>query len=229
MALVARSEAAIADLGAELGGEAYVADLSKTEERRSVWQQVVTDGPVDVLVNNAGVDNPGLLVDQTAEDIDAVLDLNLHAPIDLCRMAVPHMLENGGGHLVNISSMAGVVALPGTSVYSASKAGLTHFTSGLRNELRGLPIGTTVVEVGVTQTVMGDHLRELPSSARALRRVERLQLTTDTDLARLVDATVQAVARDKRHVRLPRRSAPYAALVELPRRFAELALTGVKV
>jgi uncharacterized protein len=229
VALIARSQHAIEQLADELQGNAYVADLAVAEERRSVWERVVSDGPVDILVNNAGVDNPALLADQHADDIDAVLDLNLHAPIDLCRMAIPHMLGNRGGHIVNVSSMAGVVSLPGTSVYSASKAGLTHFTSGLRNDLRAAPIGTTVVEVGVTQTAMCDHLRELPSSARALRRLERLQLTTDTDLTRLVDATVQAVGRGKRHVRLPRRSAPYAALVEFPRRLTELLLTGVKL
>jgi uncharacterized protein len=229
VALVARTASAIENLADELGGDAYVADLAQPEERRSMWERVVSDGQVDVLVNNAGLDNPGLLVDQTTDSIEAVLHLNLHAPIDLCRMAIPHMLENGAGHLVNVSSMAGIVSLPGTSVYSASKAGLTHFTSGLRNDLRGRPIGTTVVEVGVTQTAMGDHVREFPSSGRALRRLERLQLTTDTDLERLVEATVQAVARGKRHVRLPRRSAPYAALVELPRRLAELSITGVKV
>jgi uncharacterized protein len=229
VALVARTANAIENLAAELGGDAYVADLSEPEERRSVWARVVSDGPVDVLVNNAGTDRPALLAELSQDDIAAVLDLNLHAPIDLCRMAIPHMLENGGGHLVNISSMAGIVSVPGYSVYSASKAGLTHFTSGLRNDLRGHPIATTVVEVGVVPTEMGDTVRSFPPSARALRRLEQLRLTTDTDLGRLVDATVDAVARGKRHVRLPRRSAPFAAIVEVPRRVAELCLTGVKV
>lgn len=229
VALVARSASAIEQLADELDGDAYVADLAHGEQRQSMWQRAVADGPVDVLVNNAGVDQPAVITELEPETIEAVLTLNLHAPIDLCRMAVPHMLENGAGHLVNVSSMAGIVAVPGYSVYSASKAGLTHFTSGLRNDLRGLPIGTTVVEVGVTATDMADTMRAYPPSANALRRLERLQLTTDTDLARLVDATIQAVARGRRHVRFPRRSAPYAALVGLPRRLAEICLTGVKV
>jgi uncharacterized protein len=230
VALVARTQNAIEALADELGGDAYVADLSQAEERRSMWDRVTTDGPVDILVNNAGVDQPENLVDMEQADIDHVLNLNLHAPIDLCRMAVPAMLVNGSGHIVNVSSMAAVAALPGYCVYSASKAGLSHFTSGLRNELRGRPVGTTLVQIGVTTgTDMADNMRAHPPSARALKRLEQLQLTADVEIPTVIAATVDAVQRGRRHVRLPRRDATFAAMVEFPRRVLEVCLTGVKV
>ncbi|MDZ7679348.1 MAG: SDR family NAD(P)-dependent oxidoreductase [Acidimicrobiales bacterium] len=230
LALVARSAPALEALADELGGDAYVADLANAEERRSVWDRIITDGPVDVLVNNAAIDAPSPIVGSDGNTNDRILALNLNAPIDLCRLALPGMLASDGGHIVNMSSMASVAPMPGYSVYSASKAGLSHFTAGLRSDLRGRPIDTTLVEVGpVSTSDMSDNMRGLPSSGRALRRLEQLQLIIDVDVPTVVDATVEAVIRGRRHVRLPRRAAAFSTAVELPRRFVELALTGVRV
>ena len=80
--------------------------------------------------------------------------VNYLARAELCRTSIPRMLARGGGHIVNISSMAGCSVLPGLVSYSASKAALTHFTAGLRADLRGLPIGTTLVELGPIPTEM---------------------------------------------------------------------------
>lgn len=229
LALVARSAPALEALADEIGGDAYPADLADAEERRSVWDRIVTDGPVDVLVNNAGMDQAASFLETDGHENDRLLELNLHAPIALCRLALPGMLSSGAGHIVNISSMAAYAVLPGYAMYSTSKAGLSHFTAGLRADLRGRPIGTTVVEVGpVNDTAMADAMRQHPPSQRALRRLERLQLMVDVDTPTLADATVNAVLRNRRHVRLPRRAAVFGLMVEFPRRFIELALTGVK-
>jgi short-subunit dehydrogenase len=78
------------------------------------------------------------------------------------------MLGRGGGHVVNVSSTAGCSALPGLVSYSASKAALSHFTAGLRADLRGLPIGTTLVELGPIPTEMLGHTDDYePTAARA--------------------------------------------------------------
>lgn len=111
--------------------------------------------------------------------------------------------------------------------YSVAKSGLSHFTAGLRADLRGLPIGTTVVEVGLVPTAMKDSALSHPPTAAAFRRFYRLGLLTDTSMDRLCTATVRAVRRDRRHVRLPRRAMTFPLLAEAPRRMAEAILTGV--
>jgi NAD(P)-dependent dehydrogenase (short-subunit alcohol dehydrogenase family) len=76
------------------------------------------------------------------------------------------MLARGHGHLVNISSLAGVATFPGLAAYGATKAGLTHLTSGLRADLRGGPVGTLAVELGpVSSAMMGRISGHRPAAA----------------------------------------------------------------
>jgi uncharacterized protein len=155
VALVARTEAALRALVVELEGSVHVADLSDPPQVATLVQRVEDEvGPVDVLVNNAGVDNIGGFTDAPADDLRRVTEVNYLAPAELCRHAIPRMLRRGGGHIVNVSSLAGCVALPGLVTYSASKAALSHFTAGLRADLRGLPIRTTLVGLGPVPTDM---------------------------------------------------------------------------
>lgn len=149
VALVARNEEALQALAAELGGTAHAADLTEPEVVRGLLDRVEREaGPVAVIVNNAGIDLVGHVTDLSADDLEAIYRLNLLAPAELCRQAVPRMLVRGAGHLVNVSSMAGVASFPGLAAYSSTKAGLTQFTAGLRADLRGTPVGTTLVELG---------------------------------------------------------------------------------
>ena len=105
--------------------------------------------------------------DTSEENLGYVTQVNYLSPAELCRQVIPRMLGRGGGHIVNISSMAGSVVVPGTVTYSASKAALSHFTAGLRVDLRGLPIGTTLVELGPIPTDMLAEIEEYEPSAEA--------------------------------------------------------------
>jgi NAD(P)-dependent dehydrogenase (short-subunit alcohol dehydrogenase family) len=88
-------------------------------------------GRVDVLVNNAGVNIPGVLHEVPDAVIDTTLAVNVKGPIYGCRAAIPHMLEAGGGSIVNISSVNGIVSEPFLSVYSASKGAVVMLTKGV--------------------------------------------------------------------------------------------------
>ncbi|HEX6460345.1 MAG TPA: SDR family oxidoreductase [Thermoleophilaceae bacterium] len=88
-------------------------------------------GGIDVLVNNAGVNIPGVLHEVPDEVIDKTLAVNVKGPIYGCRAAIPHMLEAGGGSIVNISSVNGIVSEPFLSVYSASKGAVVMLTKGV--------------------------------------------------------------------------------------------------
>jgi short-subunit dehydrogenase len=226
---VARTTDAIAALAGELGGTPVAADLTDPPSLRGLVGRVEeAAGPVDVLVNNAGVDATGHFADMDADGLERLVALNLLAPMELTRQALPGMTARGRGHVLNISSLSGVAVLPGMVAYSASKAALTHFTAGLRADLRGLPVGTTVVEVGLVPTGLREAVVGHPPTGAAFRRFYRLGILTDTPLDRLCAAAVAAVADDRRHVRLPRRAWTLPALAEAPRRLVEIALAGVR-
>src|SRR3954449_4198084 len=155
VALVARSEEPLKRLASETGGVAFPADLNDPGAVRDLIERVEADGgPVDVLVNNAGIDLTGWLPATDPVELERLYQVNLVAPAVLCRQVIPGMLQRGRGHIVNLSSLAGVAAFPGLAAYSSSKAGLSHLTSGLRADLKGTPIGTTLVETGPVPTDM---------------------------------------------------------------------------
>lgn len=221
VALVARSQQPLELLASELGGKAYAADLLDRAATRGLIARVERDGPVDVLINNAGVDPTAAYVDLAPDLIDDLLELNLHVPMQLSRQLLPGLFARGRGHIVNVSSMAGTFALPGMAAYAASKAGLSHFTAGLRAEVRGSAVGTTLVEIGPVQTGMMDTLRGHPPAKRALMRFERVGLSYDLTVDRVASAIVDGIKTDRRHVRLPRRASAFPILVELPRVIGE--------
>lgn len=108
------------------GGEAQavLADVSdRGQIGAAVDRCVEAYGMVDVLVNNAGVNLPGIFHQADDATIDRTLNVNLKGPIYGCQAAIPHMLQHGGGSIVNISSVNGVVAEPLLTIYAASKGG----------------------------------------------------------------------------------------------------------
>ena len=229
VALVARSEAAIKDLAARLGGVAYPADLTDPDQLHGLIGRIESDGgPIDVLVNNAGVDNTKAFRALGPGELEQLYRLNLIAPAELCRQVVPGMIERGRGHLVNMSSLAAVAPFAGLTPYASSKAGLSQLTAGLRLELKGTPVKTTLVEVGlVPDTDMGATVDDYRPAADSFRRYRRLGLLADVPTAAVVDATIAAIKGGRRHVRLPRRALLFPLLTEAPRRLNELLLTGV--
>ncbi|MFV1989212.1 MAG: SDR family NAD(P)-dependent oxidoreductase [Acidimicrobiales bacterium] len=228
--LVARSKDAIAAKAERLEGKAYPADLTDLSTLGEFIDGVLASGPIDVLVNNAGVDHTDWVVCAPVDNLQHTITLNLVVPITLCRLVLPHMLQNeNGGHVVNVSSMASSNPLPGMATYAASKAGLSHFTAGLRADLDGLPVSTTLVELGTVATEMVENARSYKPTQDAFARLERLKLLPpDMTPEFVADAVVAAVSKNRRHVRLPSRGSLFPMMTEGPRRMTELALRGVK-
>jgi short-subunit dehydrogenase len=102
-------------------------------------------GTIDVLVNNAGTDRPGLFVDEDFQDIKRMVDLNLVSALGMTQLVLPEMLERGAGHIVNISSMSGLAPVPYATTYSATKAALIGFSQSLRYEVGDRGVGVSVV------------------------------------------------------------------------------------
>jgi NAD(P)-dependent dehydrogenase (short-subunit alcohol dehydrogenase family) len=156
-------------------------DLTDGERIAACMDEVFARmGRIDVLVSNAG----SLLVG-AAEELDPAqirrqLDTNLLGPILLMRAALPHLRRQGGGHIVQVASEAGQTALPGTSLYNASKWGIEGFCESLSLEVAGFGIGVTIVEPGRAPT----GLAEKADTARQL--IDAYQRSAVGNLRRLI-------------------------------------------
>ncbi len=182
-----RDEAALAELAAEVGGTAVVADLGLVGAADHVVQEALSrHGRLDGLVANAGVGHVGDVAQMSSAQLTEVIDLNVRAPLDLARAAIAPLsaqaaVRPGGAGIVFVSSIAGAVGVPGESVYSASKAALEAFAPLLAEEVRGLGISVGTVLPGVVDT---DFLRrrQVPYTRRFPRpmpadRVARVIVT----------------------------------------------------
>ena len=225
--VVARSRGPLELLAQELGGHALVADLSGPGRRDLVAAAETSAGPVDVLVNVAGSDAVDAVVDVAPDDLEALFQVNLLAPAELCRQVIPGMVDRGRGHLVNVSSGFSAVTAQGLVPYCASKAGLSHLTAGLRTELLGTGVGTTLVELGPVKTEMYQSIQAHRVAGPALARAVRLRAVVEIDPDDVAEQVCDAVERGRQHVVLPKRMTPLLALAWLPRRASQVFLSGL--
>jgi len=115
-----------------LKAEGQVIDISDSKACTELVDSTAAKfGSVDILVNNAGVNLPGVFHEVTNETIDRTLNVNVKGAMFLTRAAIPHMLKNKRGSIVNMSSVNGLVSEPYLSVYSASKGAIVMFTRGI--------------------------------------------------------------------------------------------------
>jgi 3-oxoacyl-[acyl-carrier protein] reductase len=123
-----------------------------------------TLGRLDILVNNAGIGGfGGPLHAMPVENWDAVLNTNLRGVFYTIRAFAPLMIASGGGHIINISSIAGKNALPNGAAYAASKWGLNGLSYSVAEELRGHNIRVSVICPGSTQTELSPHQGKDPN------------------------------------------------------------------
>ncbi|WP_283606403.1 SDR family oxidoreductase [Mycolicibacterium poriferae] len=135
-----------------------VLDISDVDEVAAFAADIHASGPaMDVVMNIAGVSAWGTVDKLTHRDWKSMIDINLMGPIHVIENFVPPMIEaRRGGHLVNVSSAAGLVALPWHAAYSASKYGLRGLSEVLRFDLARHRIGVSVVVPGAVQTPLVD-------------------------------------------------------------------------
>jgi short-subunit dehydrogenase len=152
--LAARREHLLARLGEEIGGRATSirCDVTREEDLRSLRDHVAGEhGRCDVLVNNAGVPGGGRFADLSLDRIRLVAETNLVAVMACTKVFLPMLLE-ARGHVVNVASLAGRYAMPGSSVYSAAKHGVVAFSESLYHELAPRGVIVTAVNPGLVAT-----------------------------------------------------------------------------
>ncbi|MGD2153702.1 MAG: SDR family NAD(P)-dependent oxidoreductase [Gemmatimonadales bacterium] len=197
LVLAARSTEGLERVGGELRGrgvEAIVVPTDVTD--RKALEALVAEtnakfGATDVLVNNAGAltifpyDRIGI------EDVERTVRLNLTSAMILARLVLPGMVERGRGHVVNMSSIAGIWGPPFDAVYGATKAGLIGFTRSLRQEYRGTGISASVICPGYVEEAGMYHDGRQATGATASPLAGR---TTPRAVAR---AVVKAIKSDR--------------------------------
>ena len=137
------------------------ADVSNETDVKNMFDEVKDlMGPVEVLVNNAGITKDGLLLRMSEEDYDAVVDTNLKGTFLCTKAAIKDMMKARRGKIVNITSIVGVNGNAGQANYAASKAGIIGFTKSVAREYGSKGITVNAVAPGFIQTAMTDNLPE---------------------------------------------------------------------
>jgi NAD(P)-dependent dehydrogenase (short-subunit alcohol dehydrogenase family) len=149
----ARRIEALEDLSPHERLEAIPLEVTDAEQREAAVEQAVERfARVDVLVNNAGRTQVGAVEETTDEELRALFELHFFAPAALTRAVLPHMRRQGGGAIVQMSSVGGQVTAPGFGAYCATKFALEGLTETLRDEVAPFGIHTLIVEPGAFRT-----------------------------------------------------------------------------
>ncbi len=152
----------------EIGGGAIAVQANVTDEAEvtaAVSQVEDALGPIDVLVNNAGITRDGLLVRMSLENWGAVLDVNLKGVFIVTKAVARGMMKRRSGRVVNIASVVGITGNAGQANYSASKAGVIGFTKTVAKEMASRNVLVNAVAPGFIDT---DMTRALPEAAREM-------------------------------------------------------------
>jgi short-subunit dehydrogenase len=163
LVLAARNKKDLEAIAGELRAVTRVAilamDVADEEACRNLLRKAQFEfGAVHVIVNNAGYHARGPFESVAAADMAMMVDVNLKAPIVMTRLALPYLREAGDGAIINVGSLAGMMGVPNSAVYSATKSGLRALTFALHEELRDSGIKVAVVSPGPIDTgfIMSD-------------------------------------------------------------------------
>lgn len=167
IAVVSRTESNSAKVAAAINAlspdsaKPYAVDVSDFDAVQKTGDQILADfGRCDILVNNAGITRDTLAMRMSSEDWDVVLQTNLKGAFNFTRATLRAMVKQRSGRIINISSVSGLMGLPGQANYAASKAGLIGMTKSIAREIASRGITVNVVAPGFIETDMTSGLNE---------------------------------------------------------------------
>jgi NAD(P)-dependent dehydrogenase (short-subunit alcohol dehydrogenase family) len=167
---LADCEAVAAQIIQTTGRRAFpiAADVTRDDDvERMIAEAEHAIGPIDILINNAGVNIRGAAQDLTESDWDTVIDVNLKGPFLVSRRLGPAMCERGWGRIINLGSIMSVIALPGRAAYAAAKAGVMNLTRVLALEYAGKGVTVNTLCPGPFATDMNKPLLDDPEKYKA--------------------------------------------------------------
>jgi len=183
------------------GGKAKSAtiDISDFQQCDELVIQTIGEfGTVDILVNNAGVNLPGVFHEASNETIDRTLDVNVKGAMYLTRAVLPAMLKQGGGSIVNMSSVNGLVSEPYLSIYSASKGAIVMFTKGIALDYAKTGVRCNAICPGWVDTPINHaHARMLGGLDHVYKTIDSFQPIGRPGTAREIANLVLFLASDE--------------------------------
>ena len=174
---------ALKNIAEKTGAKAIVADLSVRGDVKRIEQE---SGPVDILIANDAIPATGHFSELDEDFIDRTLDVNLKAPILMAKYFLAPMVAKGAGHLVFISSVAGRMPAPGSTMYCAAKYGMRGFAASLREDLHGTGVGVS--------TIFPGFIREAGMFAKTGVKLPSVMGTKTP--AHVADAVIRSIRRD---------------------------------
>lgn len=189
---VAVLESAVAELSRHGQASGYPLDVTDKESFETFLDKARSDGhgQIDVLINNAGVMPVGPFLEQSDEAIRTSVDVNFYGVLNGCRLVLPELVKRRSGHIVNVASMAGMVAVPGQAVYAGTKFAVVGLSTALADEFAPKGVKVTVVMPTFTNT-------ELIAGTNATGASKPVQ---PEDIAA---AIVKVLDKPKTHVSVP--------------------------
>jgi NADP-dependent 3-hydroxy acid dehydrogenase YdfG len=205
------------ETAAELGGNCVAFELDVTDREsfsRFLDSAESELGPIDVVINNAGIMPIGPFIEETDETAKTMIDINLHGVIYGTKLALERMLPRGSGHIVNIASQAGKAGLPGGATYCATKHAVVGLSEAVRLENIDKGIEVSCVMPAVVNTELGSGLVD----TRGVKKLEPEEVA---------EAIVEAIETNRFDVWVPRSSAGIAAILSLVPRSGREAIARI--
>jgi short-subunit dehydrogenase len=196
------------------GGMALVVptDVTDDDQVRALVDKVIAEwGRIDIVVANAGQYIRGPAVDVTMDDLEQSIDINFFGTARVVLASLPHMIEQGSGHIALMASIDGKKGLPLDAPYAASKFAMVGFGDVLRQELRPQGVEVSTILFGRVDTPFVDGMA-FPVIGKAM------------PVDRAARATVKAIERNRAEVILPHRAKPLVWIANLSPRLTDLAL-----
>ncbi|MUL66367.1 short-chain dehydrogenase [Mycobacterium sp. CBMA 234] len=189
---VAVLETAVHDLSRLGSATGYPVDVTDRESFAVFLDKARSDGAghLDVLINNAGVMPIGPFLDESEKSIRSAMEVNLYGVLTGCQLALPEMVARRRGHIINIASLSGLIALPGQVVYNATKFGVVGLSTALADEVAPQGVEVSVVMPPFTRT----ELISGTSETMAVKPVEPEEIAA---------AIVKTLDKPKTHVSVP--------------------------
>jgi NAD(P)-dependent dehydrogenase (short-subunit alcohol dehydrogenase family) len=230
-----RSLSAADDLKVQFGDQLWLASLDLTHTdaiRPAVDAAWAAMDRIDVVVSNAGYGLLGAAEEVTDSQIRHQIDTNLLGAIQLIRATLPHLRRQGGGRILQISSLGGQVTIPGSSLYHATKWGIEGFIETIAQEVAVFGIGCTIVEPGAARTgfrnrsaIVGPRIPayDISPSRRINHIVNDPSIISPGDPNKMVDGMIASVEQNPAPLRLALGSDTYAYVTKaLTTRLAQL-------
>jgi NADP-dependent 3-hydroxy acid dehydrogenase YdfG len=192
LALAARREDELTDLADRLASEGVETlvvptDVTDEEQVESMIETTTEElGRLDIIINNAGVMLLEPVIEADRANFRQMVEVNLLGLMNATHAALPIMEDQGTGHIVNISSVAGRQASANGSGYNATKFGVNGFTEALRQEVNNDGIRTTLIEPGIVDTELQDHIPDDDAQQSVEEWVKEMAPLTGEDIARSI-------------------------------------------